>query len=479
MKSLKDFLIEGGGTLKTDDGQTSVAIDTSTPEKRKAMQKSVHKTLSAINDHFKQNHQTDLFKDRLITKTAYSGSSKALMDRKIPHDEFSQHKPGVGDIDVKIDHGHRDIVSQGLRHNQTFGDHTILKVHRKGEVHVLARHNPTGHIHQFDFEPVHDPDHPFTDFSRSSSFADSKVHPDIKGMHHKMLLNASGGTKYKFGSKGLVNRADESKSTKDIKEIGNRLFGKGHDNSHIHSFTGVTDLVAKHVPQERHQEIYDKFSKTAGEDHPASRYLRKKLNLKKTLKEEADEHHVAGFFGGVSPSTHYGHAKDMKKLYRKTGASKMVFGMSQKGTDVFNHDEKKDIIRRQWGSKDIHPTVTKSMGSMAREAHDTTPPGKKPVLHLMVGEDRRSMGENFIKSLNAGKIPEMEGKRFHRVHLHVASGDRTHGMSGTKMRTAAANDDFETYSKHLGPAFSQSKKKEYFNRVKDAISSGKLAVKRK
>lgn len=478
MRKFKDFLMEGGGTLKTDEGEASVPIDTSTPEKRESMQKSVHKTLSAINDHFKANHQTDLFKDRLISKSAYSGSSKALMDKRIPHEEFSQHKPAVGDIDVKIDHGHRDIVSQGLRHNQTFGDHTILKVHRRGEVHVLARHNPSGHIHQFDFEPVHDPDHPFTDFSRSSSFEDSKVHPDIKGMHHKMLLNAAGGEQHKFGSKGLVRRDDESKSTKDISEIGNRLFGRGHNNSDIHSFTGVARLVAKHIPSERHQEIHDKFAKTAGEDHPATQHLRKVLGLKKSLTEEAEEHHVAGFFGGVDPHTHMGHVKDMKNLYRKTGAKKMVFGMSQKGTSVFSDKEKEGIVRRQWGGRDIQPTVTKSMGSMARAAHDSAPEGKK-VLHLLVGADRQKMGENFIKALNSGKIPEMEGKSFHRVHLHVAPGDRSHGMSGTKMRTSATNDDFETYHKHLGSSFHESRARKMFDRIKQGISSGALAVKRK
>jgi hypothetical protein len=248
MRKFKDFLMEGGGTLTTDDGQASVPVDVSTPEKRRSMQKSVHKTLSAINDHFKANHQTDLFKDRLVTGSAYSGSSKSMMDKKIPHAEYSRHKPAVGDVDVKIDHGHRDIVAQGLRHGQTFGDHTILKVHRRGEVHALARHNPSGAIHQLDFEPVHDPDHPFTDFSRSSSFADSKVHPDIKGMHHKMLLNAAGGDRYKFGTRGLVNRSNENDSTKEIPEIGNRLFGSSHNNADIHSFTGVarTMLIYTH-----------------------------------------------------------------------------------------------------------------------------------------------------------------------------------------------------------------------------------------
>jgi len=118
------------------------------------------------------------------------------------------------------------------------------------------------------------------------------------------------------------------------------------------------------------------------------------------------------------------------------------------------------------------------MGSMAAEAHASMPEGRKH-LHLMVGEDRRGMGESFVKALNAGKIKEMEGKKFESVTLHVASGDRSHGMSGTKMRTAAANDDFPTYQKHLGPAFHESKARKMFDRVKGAIASGSLVVKRK
>lgn len=479
MLKFKQFieLQEGGGVLKTDEGQTSSPIDTSTPEKRKAMRASVAKTLSAIHDHFKQNHQTDIFSDRLVTGTAYSGSSKHLMDKKISNEEFAKHKSSIGDIDVKISHDHRDIVSQGLRHNQTFGDHTILKVHRRGEVHVLARHNPTGAVHQIDFEPVKEPDHPFTDFSRSSSWEDSKTHPDIKGAHHKMLLNAAGGETHKFGTKGLVSRTNESDVTRDPKQISHKLFGPDADYTRLSSFVGVTSLIKKHVPAERHQAIIDKVAKSAGEDHPATRYLRK--HLSGTINEQREtEHHVAGFFGGVDPHTHVGHVTDMKNLYSQTPAKKMVFGMSQKGTSVFNDDEKKSIVKRQWGSNDIHPTVTKSMGSMAREAHDALPEGKK-VLHLLVGADREEMGKNFIHSLESGKIPEMEGKSFHRIHLHVASGDRSHGLSGTKMRTAVANGDEETYGKHLGSNFSSSERKTYMSKIKNGLDKGKLKVKRR
>lgn len=475
---LPNILYEGGGVLKTDEGHTSQAIDTSTPEKRKAAQESVHRTLSAIHDHFKRNHQTDIFSDRLVTGQAYSGSTKAFMDSKIKHDDFAKHKPAVGDVDVKIDHAHRDIVSQGLRHGQTFGDHTILKVHRKGEVHVLARHNATGHIHQFDFEPVHNPDHPFTDFARSSSFRDSRTHPAIKGMHHKILLNAVGGETHKFGSKGLVSRTDETDATTDTHHITKKLFGHKANEADLHSFTGLTQLIKKHIPKERHQEIIERFAKRGGgEDHPATKHLRSELGAH--LKEEDQgDHHVAGFFGGTDPHTHMGHAQDMKKLYKKTGASKMVWGMSQKATGVFSSHEKADIIRKQWGDNDIHPTVTKSMGSMAAEAHAAMPEGRKH-LHLMVGEDRRDMGEKFVQALHGGKIKEMEGKKFDSVTLHVASGDRSHGFSGTKMRTSVANDDFDTYSKHLGPSFSKNKKKSYFNRIKDGLNSGALKVKRK
>jgi hypothetical protein len=478
MKHLRDFLVEGGGVLKTDDGHASQAIDTSTPEKRKQAQDSVHRTLSAIHDHFKQNHQTDIFSDRLVTGRAYSGSTKAFMDKKIGHERFAKSKPAVGDIDVKIDHGHRDIVSQGLRHGQTFGDHTILKVHRKGEVHVLARHNPTGHIHQFDFEPVHNPDHPFSDFARSSSFRDSETHPSIKGMHHKVLLNAVGGETHKFGSRGLVSRTDENDRSTDTHHITRKLFGDKANEADLHSFTGLTQLIKKHIPKERHEEIIQRYAKRGGgEDHPSTKHLRQELGTH--LKEEDEvHHHVAGFFGGNDPSTHMGHAQDMKKLYKSTGATKMVWGMSQKATGVFSPEEKTEIIRRQWGGKDIHPTVTKSMGSMAAEAHDAMPAGRKH-LHLMVGEDRRGMGEKFIQALHAGKIKEMEGKKFDSVTLHVASGDRTHGFSGTKMRNAAANDDFDTYSKHMGPAFSKAKKRSYFERIKQGLASGALSVKRK
>jgi hypothetical protein len=47
------------------------------------------------------------------------------------------------------------------------------------------------------------------------------------------------------------------------------------------------------------------------------------------------------------------------------------------------------------------------------------------------------------------------------------------------MRNAAANDAADTFHDHLGPMFSRAESEKVRTRIKDAIQSGQIAVKRK
>lgn len=474
------FLREGGGRLKTPSGHVAQGIDTSTPQKRRAAREDVHGFLSSVHDHM-QKHGVDLFKDRLITGQAYSGSSKHLMNKKISDTEFSQHKPMVGDADVKIDKKHKDALLQHIQPGQRHGNYHIEAVHKKGEVHVLARHATTGHIHQFDFEPLHDPDDKFADFSKSSSWEDSKAHPEFKGKHHKILLNAAAGETHKFALQhGLKSRTDDSApGIKDTKQITRTLFGKTAKESDLHSFVGLTRLIKKHVPAHKHQAIIDSFSAKESPDHPAVKHLKKELQgLNEETKKEEEIHHISVFHGGTDPSTHSGHIGDVKKLHKQTGSKKIIWSSSEKGTTVYSPKEKEDIVRRQWKDKDIHPMTAKSIGQAARVAHDSLPKGSKKVLHLIGGADRSDYLLGFADALHKGKIKEMGTDRFHEVHVHLSPAKRKHGMSGTKYRTAAEAGDIETFHKHLGPEFSREEAQSHMKRVQRAIKSGKLKVKR-
>ena len=68
---------------------------------------------------------------------------------------------------------------------------------------------------------------------------------------------------------------------------------------------------------------------------------------------------------------------------------------------------------------------------------------------------------------------------YDEIHIHHPEDEgRTHGMSGTNMRKAAAEGDTQTFSKHIGPAFSAAEKKSLMKKTADAIKTGKLALKR-
>jgi hypothetical protein len=75
--------------------------------------------------------------------------------------------------------------------------------------------------------------------------------------------------------------------------------------------------------------------------------------------------------------------------------------------------------------------------------------------------------------------PELEGHKPDEVHIHYPTDEnRSHGMSGTKMRTAAENSDLDIYKKHLGPNFSDKEAKRIMDRTRVGLMAGKIKVKR-
>ena len=82
----------------------------------------------------------------------------------------------------------------------------------------------------------------------------------------------------------------------------------------------------------------------------------------------------------------------------------------------------------------------------------------------------------------AGKIKEMEGKKFDRINIHTPKDtERKHGMSGTKMRMAASvnsKSSDEEFHKHLGKMFSKEEAMNVKNKINFAIQSGQVKLKR-
>jgi hypothetical protein len=482
----KSFIVEGGNVKVGPKGsETSAAPFSVTAKNRGQKRNDIHHALGSIHDAFHKEHGEHLFghgQEHLHAGHIYSGSTHDLMDKNISHEEFAKHKPSVGDVDVQVTQDHKNKLESTLKAGHRFGKYTVAGTKKHGnEISAVMKHD-NGEHHQFDFQGVKHPGSESERFLHSSSWHDTKA--GIKGAHHKILINAVGGDKHKFSiTHGLRSRTDDSDPGKTHPtEVAHHMFGHKADHTQIHSFQGVTSLIKKHVPKEQHQAIYDKFKSSVqsqkGTDHePALSHLRKHLGVKDTVSEsltEAAEQHAHAAFMGASPHTHMGHHTD---VVGGMGHGKKFVGLSGK-SDVFSDKEREDIANKQSDGK-AEFKVEKSAGmTVGRAFHSMKGPGKK-VLHLHFGHDRKEMAERLKSSIEAGKIPELQGHKPDAVHIHYPKDEnRSHGMSGTKMRTAATESDLPTYKKHLGSNFSDKEAKSIMDRTRVGLMAGKIKVKR-
>ena len=194
------------------------------------------------------------------------------------------------------------------------------------------------------------------------------------------------------------------------------------------------------------------------------------------MREETESHTTVIPMVGFSPISHMGHAKDLGGAMAKLPGDKHI-GISQKA-DAFTPEERKGILKKQWTSAKPEVHIVAGAGETIRKAHDAMPEGKKH-LHLLVGADRKGFADGLKKSLEAGKIKEMGEHKFDSITVHTPEdSDRSHGMSGTKMRAAANEGDAETFHKHMGPAFSRKESDGIMSKVKSGIDSGAIPLKR-
>lgn len=198
--------------------------------------------------------------------------------------------------------------------------------------------------------------------------------------------------------------------------------------------------------------------------------------IKFLMREEKESHTTVIPMVGFSPISHMGHAADLGGAMAKLPGSKHI-GISKKAV-TFTPDERKGILEKQWtaAKPEVHPVS--GAGETVRKAYDSMPEGKRH-LHLLVGADRQDRAEGLKKSLEAGKVKEMGEHKFDSITVHTPEdSDRSHGMSGTKMRAAAHQGDSETFHKHMGPAFSRKESDGIMGKVKAGIDSGAIPLKR-
>lgn len=490
VESFKQFILEGGNVkVKSSTGE-EVAADPIDSSKREEYAKDLHDSLSQIHDSFKKEHGGDLFganKKALTTGSAFSGSTRHFMSSKIPTSEFVKYKPTTGDFDVQIDKQHKDAIGKHLTPGKSFGKYSIVGTKKHGtQTSAIIKH-ASGVHHQLDFEPVeyeHDEPTKGEQFTNSSDWEDTKS--GFKGLHRQRLMHSAGLDKFKFtASHGLRPKGeDKLMGIKDPTEVSKILFGPKADHSKIKSFRGVSELVRDHMPDKK-QEVYDRFkqnlSNTKGIDNSkAIKHLKDVLGTKDTdtVTEETkeQEQHVSAIpLVGFSPISHMGHAIDLGGTMKKIPGEKFV-GVSNK-SDFIGPEERKHIMEKQWGDVGAKINFANKPDETLKNAYDSVKnkTGKK-ILHIVVGKDRESFGNNLKKSIENRKVP---GAEFDEVHVHMPDDEnRTHGLSGTKMRQAALDGNTAEFHRHMGAMFSDKESNAMMNRIKSGIQSNKLTVKR-
>lgn len=481
------FITEGGNVKIAGVSADPISIS---KETRKPIAADIAGFLHGLSNTHKLQHGSHLFGDNssaISDGSAFSGSTHHLFDKNITDNDFARHKPVVGDLDVKVPKEHLEALEKHLQPGQSYGKYTVVGNKKSASgYNALIKHD-NGQVHQIDFDGSdYDKNGPseWDKFAHSSDWGD--VTSGIKGAHHKILLNAIGTDKHKFSIiRGLGSREGDPNWTTDKQKIAKTLFGSNADHEDIGSFRGLVDNIKNHIGKNKHQQIYDKYkdsvSKMKGLNSDASlAHMRQHLNVRNNAINESteDTHHTSVVpITGFVPISHMGHAKDLGGTLAKLPGTKHV-GISGK-SDVYSPEERKSILEKQWGVG-VSAHVIKGAGETIRAAHDSLPESGKKVLHLLVGSDRKSLAEGLKKSLEAGKVKEMDGKFFHEIHIHTPEDSvRSHGMSGTKMREAANSGDLETFHKHLGPNFTKSEAKIHLNRFREGIQKGSIPLKRK
>lgn len=534
------ILLLCGGAIKGANGEVADPIST---KRRSTVTNDIKNSLSDLHDSFHEETGKHLFGEghkALKTGSAFSGSSSHLVNSKISDDELHKHKPTMGDIDTQVPKEHLADLHKHLTIGKKFGSYTVAGVKKHGnEVSILAKHE-NGQHHQIDFEGVDYHNNEPTkgeQFAHSSSWEDMKH--GIKGVSHKQLLNAAGGEHHKFSiTHGLATRTDDKKApavhgTKDPKEISKTLFGREHpvesfddvakgirDFVHpkehdaiidkfaergaphaverlknilsksinespaddlarsLKSFDEIAHGIKKHIDPAYHQSVIDKFSQSG---HPQMYIDRMKAILHKKVDESTDagrEHHAAVTLPShCGPCSHVGHQDLVTAMQEHASNENCHISLSDKAS-YLSQDKRKEIMQKQ-SPKGVNIHTVHGAGESIRSAYDKLPPGKK-VLHLVGGEERQGMLEGLKRSLDAGKVKEMEGRHFDEVHIHNPSVSRrttTNGekTSGTNFRKALAAGDEQTIKDHLGAAYSASLSKH----LQKGVQSGDIAINRK
>lgn len=193
IKPFKVFLAEGGNVQV--DGIQASHLNLSKIERKKIVD-IIIKSLLKMNSVFNKEFGVHLWSDESLVKSGkvFSGSSEHFINLEISNEDFTKHKPSVGDIDVQVPRELEAHLSNFLVPGTKFGKITYLGRSTTAMDQISA-------LFSVDFDGVEplQVDFEFVDwgklgptewarFSHSSSWDD--IQEGIKGVFHKYLLGS-------------------------------------------------------------------------------------------------------------------------------------------------------------------------------------------------------------------------------------------------------------------------------------------------
>ncbi len=375
IKEEKELLLMGGNVHFGDQKTVPIKI-----EKRDSRREDVHHFLHSVNKT--TGHQ--LFgKDEkaLHSLSAYSGSSRHMMDKNISSHDLGKVKKTFGDVDVQVPHHSEEHLVKHLTPGSKHGKFTVMGLKKIGAQHSAVVKHDDGEHHQIDFEYKdyeHNEPTKFAQWSQNSHMHDMKH--GLKGVHHKFLVQSIASADAKHGVIETVGK----KSTK-------------HEEGEIrdHTFSVAHGFRAKHYPVKNedgsHKHVGDKpvYSEHKPGSVPYDRDLHSihhKLFGKKPSPVDIDSLH--SFHGTVGLIKKHLNPDQHKKVVHSF-VNKMYGKQAQRlDKDVDADIKSKDHVINHLAKHFPFDKETHDLVNTSREAHrakhnkpitESVEPKKKPI----------------------------------------------------------------------------------------------------
>jgi hypothetical protein len=301
------ILTEGGNVHFGDQKTVPIPIS-----KRESRRDDVHHFMKSVNKAaghhlFGKDHKA------LHTLSAYSGSSRHMMDPSVSTHELGQHKKSFGDVDVQVPHDSEHHLLHALKPGARHGKFTVIGVKKIGAQHSAVVKHDDGDHNQIDFEYKkyeHNEPSKFSQWSQNSHMHDLKH--GLKGVMHKHLINAVTSANAKHG---IIQTVGKKATKHEEGEVRDHTFSPAHgmrakhypvlDNHGNHLHHGDKPVYSEHttgsVPYDQdlhsiHHKLFGKKATSVGIDAMHSFHGTAGL-IKKHLNHEQQKKVVHSFVG--------------------------------------------------------------------------------------------------------------------------------------------------------------------------------------